>query len=324
MIKTTAALLATTALALLSGCATTISYLTGAEARFDDPAINESSALVESPGRSGVFWTLNDSGGRNEIYAVDLHGRSLATYTVTGATSVDWESMAVDDKGNLYVGDIGNNSNNRRNLVVYRFPEPDLSRTLGPLGSSSPSGVSDAPDHPDAVGPEVTSTIVRATALAEPIRFHYPDQNAFPDPKELNFDAEALFWADGALYILTKHRSDARTTLYRFSSLQPGNDIELVRVSTFDTRNSMVTGADVTSDGRYLAMLTYFGLYIFERPTDSDDYLSHLVRRIPFDILATKQCEGVAWSGSSVIITNEQGEIHVFRNVLDGTEAIRH
>ena len=46
------------------------------------------------------------------------------------------------------------------------------------------------------------------------MRFFYPEQRNSQIKKQKNFDAEALFWDSGSLYLLTKHRSDMSTTLY--------------------------------------------------------------------------------------------------------------
>ncbi len=272
----------------ISGCAIAAALASGPAGRFDNSAIDESSALVESQQYPGVFWTLNDSGNENEIFAIDAVGHSIATFRVDGAVNVDWESLALDDQGNLYIGDIGNNANRRRDLVVYRVREPN-------------------PKAPDA-----------KVAVDAAIRFHYPDQVAFPDPERRNFDAEALFWSGSSLYVLTKHRSDARTTLYRFPPSE-GGDVELIRIDDFDTGDTMVTAADATRDGRFLAVLTYRALYLFERPDDSDDYLSRPLKRIAFDALITKQCEGVAWSGTAILFTNEQGDVHRIEHPLSSS-----
>lgn len=88
----------------ITGCATTSAQFTVDTASIQNPAIDESSALVESRQFSGVFWTLNDSGGANVLFAIDSQGQSIATVPVPGATNVDWESLALDDLGNLYVG----------------------------------------------------------------------------------------------------------------------------------------------------------------------------------------------------------------------------
>jgi len=254
--------------------------------RFDNSEIDESSGLARSRQFRDVLWTLNDSGDTARIFAVTHSGHELAEIQVLGAVNVDWETFAIDDSGHLWIGDVGNNLNNRRDLTVYRIPEPN---------------------------PRASSRQVEADRV---IHVRYPDQTGFPDPANMNFDAEALFFTRGHLYLLTKHRSDHRSALYRFPSLESG-DVVLERLSDFDTVDSMVTGADTTPDGKYLAIISYYRMYIFERPADSDDYLANPpVKVIRFANKVTQQCESVAWEGDSLIFTNEQMEIHRIDHVF--------
>ncbi len=256
--------------------------------RLQHPDLDEASGLTASRRHPGVFWTHNDSGGDARLFAVTADGRTVGTVEVRGATVHDWESITTDDAGHLYVGDVGNNWSKRRDLVVYRLREPD----------------------PRAGG---------AAEVDRAIRFRFPDQTAFPDP-DRGFDCEALFWAphpqtgQGTLYTLTKRRSDRRTSLYRFDDLSGGAEIVLTRIGEpFEVGGDparyggMVTAADATPDGRLLVVLTYHALFVFERPSPSDDrYLSRPLNRVDLDQDVTVQAEAVAWDGDEVVIANEQ------------------
>jgi endonuclease/exonuclease/phosphatase family metal-dependent hydrolase len=92
-------------------------------------------------------------------------------------------------------------------------------------------------------------------------------------PGPANFDCEAVFTMNDHLYLLTKHRSDTRTKLYR---VDRGCSGELERRDTlppwsmltyidgFDA-GGMVTAADASDGGTRLAVLTYGRLWVFER-----------------------------------------------------------
>ena len=43
---------------------------------------------------------------------------------IGGAINVDWEDITVDEAGHLIVADVGNNYNDRRDLVLYYLDEP--------------------------------------------------------------------------------------------------------------------------------------------------------------------------------------------------------
>ncbi len=85
-----------------------------------DPKLDESSGLCRSPWTQN-YLTINDSGGKPELYEIDSSGKLLQTIPVPGTKNVDWEEITTDNKGNVFIGDFGNNSNRRKDLTIYRF-----------------------------------------------------------------------------------------------------------------------------------------------------------------------------------------------------------
>jgi DNA-binding beta-propeller fold protein YncE len=94
---------------------------------FADSRITESSGLAVSS-LDGTVFTHNDSGDAARIFRVDAHGNTVAVYTLRGATNIDWEDMATGSDANgkpvLYIGDIGDNNSDRKDISVYRLAEP--------------------------------------------------------------------------------------------------------------------------------------------------------------------------------------------------------
>src|SRR5258705_11115878 len=75
--------------------------------KIQHPRITESSGIVVSRKNPEIFWTHNDGGGKRQVlYAMTRTGQPLAEFRVTGAVIEDWEDIAADDKGNLFLGDI--------------------------------------------------------------------------------------------------------------------------------------------------------------------------------------------------------------------------
>lgn len=248
-----------------------------------DARIDESSGLAVSRRHEGVLWTHNDSGDVARLFAVGPTGAVLREVPVEGAHAVDWEDLTLDGGGGLWVADLGNNDNDRRDLALYRLDEPDP-RGAGPVAATRRIGV------------------------------RYPDQTGFPDPAALDFDGEALF-ADGTrLFVLTKHRSNLRTTLYGVP-LDQGDEVVLERLGDFELGGDpekyggMATSADLHPGGRFLAVLSYHALFVFERPDDGRSWLVRPVARVALDQEIADQCEAVAWDGWSVVFTNEDGAI---------------
>ena len=279
-------------LTLLSGCTISSFYIPpgpySADARVLQKVghmafagIDESSALEKSRRFPGTYWTLNDSGGGPRIFAIRASGESIKPVQILkyrgiqidNATNIDWEAMTLDDHGNLYIADIGNNDSRRRNLSIYTLAEPDPRRTE------------------------------RTPALAR-IPVSYPDQREFP-PAAKNFDAEALFWLRDHLYVLSKRRSDTRTFLYRLESTDPERDNHLVQVDSLDV-GGMVTAADASDDGSLLAILTYHDIWLVEVPTEGSSLLQGRKYRLPIRL---RQCEGICFDGDRILISNEEGDI---------------
>jgi hypothetical protein len=161
------------------GAARTIAHL-------QDANVTESSGVVASRVNPGVYWTHNDSGDGPMLYAFDRNGRSYGRWRVRRARAVDWEDIAIGPgpkrgRPYLYVGDIGDNARNRREVVVYRIEEL---RT-----SSCKSGCS--------------------TGAATTSRLRYPN-----GPN--NAEALLVHPATGDLYIVSKAPSaDPRIGVYR-------------------------------------------------------------------------------------------------------------
>ena len=90
----------------------------------DEPLIREPSGLVRSRQYPGVFWILSDSGNPPFLYAIQRTGKVIARYHIVDAVNLDWEALAADDRGNLFVADVGNNVSLPRRWI-YRLREPN-------------------------------------------------------------------------------------------------------------------------------------------------------------------------------------------------------
>ncbi len=189
------------------------------------PAIaNESSGLARNDAH-GTLWTHNDSGGQPELYEFDMEGHLLSTLPVPDARNVDWEDMAQSPDGTLYIGDLGNNANQRRDLTIYVLPP--------------------------------------AAKTTAAIRIQYADQLAFPPPPDArNFDCEAFFYYKNHLYLFSKNRSKTNQFVKLYvSPAQPGEYTLSVKDSVLI--KAQVTAADVNPSGTAFALLTYGKILIF-------------------------------------------------------------
>ncbi|MDQ8187971.1 hypothetical protein [Pelagicoccus sp. SDUM812002] len=256
-------------------------------ATITDKDIDESSGLVKSRQFEDLYWTHNDSGDSARIFAITRDGKSVQTdwarenhqpyegISIGDAVNIDWEDISTDDQGNLVIAACGNNDNARRDLALYVIPEPDPRKTW-------------------------------KTRARQRIDFHYPDQTEFPNPDRMDFDCEALFFANGKHYLVSKNRSTPETKLYRLDAQNAFVSNPLTLVSTFNLRGQ-ATGADASPDGRKLAVITYTSCWVFEKPEGSDNYFAG---KAYYKTFYAKQCEAICWDDDeTLIITNEQKQL---------------
>jgi len=194
-----------------------------AHARIQSAEINESSGVVASRAHPGVLWTHNDSGNPPVLFAIDRDGRLLAKYRVD-RDNRDWEDIAIDNAGNLYVGEIGNNGGKKDQLAVYRLAEPD-------------------PSQPSREKLRVNRTW-KLRFAGEP------------------FDSEGLFIWQSEGFIVAKHLDGRAAGVWRFS-LDAGEQPQtLSHVCDLPIR-APVTGADLSPDGSRLVVCTPIGVSEF-------------------------------------------------------------
>jgi len=253
------------------------------EAKISFPAINEASGLVKSRLWRDVYWTHNDSGDEARIFPLNAQGQIITpewakdTYAgikIAGAANVDWEDICADQLGNLYIADCGNNDNLRRDLTIYVIKEP----------------------YPEST--DVTSVFKK-------YNFYYPEQRSFP-PEKRNFDCEAIFYKDGIIYLLTKHRSDTNTSLYRLDSPQLFFDNPAVFIDEFHIKGR-VTAADCSPDGKKLAVLTYSAVWIFQSLDDADNFFKGKIFYLPYK---ADWCEGICFDDDKLMLISEPGLIY--------------
>ena len=86
----------------------------------------EGSGLAASRRTPGRFWTHNDS-GQPVLVALDSNGKVVGRLEIAGARVEDWEAIAVGPCPGgscIYIGDIGDNDAERRDISIYRVAEP--------------------------------------------------------------------------------------------------------------------------------------------------------------------------------------------------------
>ncbi len=184
--------------------------------------VQETSGLIFYQGK---LYTHNDSGNEAVLYEIDTLNLAITrTIAINNAGNVDWEDLSRDDTY-LYIGDIGNNQGDRRDLVIYRIPLSDIEE-----GES---------------------------ANAELISFAYADQSDFTAGANSDWDAEALISYGDELIIFTKQWQSLGTVAYSLPKI-PG-EYQAQRVGQ-NSVNGLVTGAVYNSQFQVVYLVGYSSL----------------------------------------------------------------
>lgn len=106
----------------------------------ESPLLDESSGLAASAHHADVLWSINDSGGKAELFALTTQGKHLGIWPVDLPEPIDWEaltSFVADGTAYLLIADIGDNFAMRRTVSYVVVEEPDA-RTASPEEALQP------------------------------------------------------------------------------------------------------------------------------------------------------------------------------------------
>jgi hypothetical protein len=244
--------------------------------RFDARAIPEASGIVRSRRHPGIFWVHNDSGNAPLLFAVRGDGRIVRRFRLA-IPNLDWEDIAVDDRGHLYLGDIGNNTGLLRVRTIYQLDEPD-------------------PTIPEGGDRDRPLPATRAVNYA-------------PPPSN-RFDAEGLVIDRGTAVLIAKYRDGREAELFAVpidpepAAGAPGTapaPIPVRPIGKLPGFTEPATGADLSGDGTRLAVCSYRVTRIYHRKGQSDAWEELAEVRY-----AQLPIEGIAWDGGDLILAAEE------------------
>ncbi|PKR82010.1 hypothetical protein CW751_01345 [Brumimicrobium salinarum] len=248
--------------------------------------LKESSALIK---HKKLFLTINDSGGEPMIYVFDKKAQIKHTCYIADAKNTDWEALAYDNEKYLYIADIGNNENKRKDLCVYKL--------------------------------RMDEVLTEDTVKAEQILFSYPEQRHFPPyQSDLYYDAEAMVvkqnvLGENELLIFTKNRTvpfDGIAKIYSLP-LVPGeyqaNLVADLQLPATNWREESITDATFYNQDE-LYLLTYSKVYMYkyenEKWVQKKEYLHD----------SWTQKEGIAADKRFIYLTDENAASIFSHNYL--------
>ena len=229
--------------------------------------VPEASGLAVSRRRPGLIWTHNDSGNEPDLFAIDTSGASLGTVRVPIRTR-DWEDISAAA------------CRDRNGDCLY----------IGDIGDNSLARrsvqVYELPE-PDP----------RASRIARPLLFDV----SYPDGPH---NAEALFVADGRLFIITRDRTGI---VYGSGALDEARRlVRLTRIGELGLTG--VTDAEASADGTSVVVRTS-GEAVIYRTAEiiGEPHQARPVSRIPIDRLREAQGEGVALGENGTLYLAGEG-----------------
>src|SRR5215211_5740952 len=191
--------------------------------KIDNPRITESSGVVASRQHTNVLWTHNDGGKKETLFAISREGKTVAEFRIAGAKFEDWEDIAADNEGHLFLADTGDNNSKRKNVSVYQVSEPD---------------------------PALSSGTAR---VAKEWRLQFPKGPV---------DCESLFVYQTNGYLVTKVTKDRKAEIYSFALGVAGSTQTLEFLARLSI-DSPVTGADIAPNGVAVALVSKAGAFVY-------------------------------------------------------------
>ena len=253
-----------------------------------DPKLKEISGIEFD--KKKRLWAINDGGDDPKLYRLGEDGAIEKEILVTNAKNIDWEDMTQNKFGHFFLGDFGNNKNDRKWLTIYKIENPIDIKT--------------------------------ETTEAEIIKFTYPEMDGTPiTPNKRNFDLEAFVEYKRHLYLFTKNRTepfDGITNVYKVGDHAANFDAQLI--DSFKTCTTLeklcwITSAALSPDRTKLVLLDSTSIWLFEN-FKGDKFFSGDVSRIDLGIVTQKEAI-TFYDDNTLIFTDEE-----FKGLVGGNAYI--
>jgi hypothetical protein len=226
------------------------------------PELKELSGMAASRRHPGILWAHNDSGNTFTLYALRAtDGTIAARFTIRGNAARDPEDIAVarcaagDPRSCIYVADVGDNGQRRKQVTVFKLPEPD--------------------------------TLRDRTLDAQPLHFTYAEgpRNAeaiLVDPRTARiFVVSKILSSLGDVFRVDALGARAGGTAVRVRRLRPPKEFD-----------SYLTSASVHPDGTRILLRTYGRIWELRAPGARS--LEDVLDATPVEVPSTAQPQGEA------------------------------
>lgn len=221
----------------------------------------EASGLIASRNQPGIFWTHNDSGGTNQIWAIDSTGKIVSRHVLNGASAGDWEDISFGpgpdpSKDYIYVGDIGT-KNRSAPHVIYRVPEP----TVNPSDNNAQYSISSSLLNSYTINFQLANGNSKKPDI-EGMAVDPLTNDIYMFDKELNLrDQNGV---NGMSYVFRVDGSGLNAN-GTYTAYEIANVVGNVDSQSANTYPPGGTGADISADGQMIVMQNYEEVFIWHR-----------------------------------------------------------
>lgn len=230
---------------------------------------------------NNTIWAIEDQGNKNVIYGVDRKGNLTSDVLVENAENHDWEDITKDAAGNIYIGDFGNNENDRQNLSILKVDLKDASQ--------------------------------KSTKVIQTTTFHYEGQTEFP-PKKSNwlYDCEAFVEMNGNFYLFTKNRSKGFDgTFLVFQVPNKAGDFEAKLIGKLKLSggysDAAITSATINSTKDKIVLLNHKNIQILTG-FSADDFSKTKIEKVSLNHNSQKEAVVFADDKTLLIADEKDGK----------------
>ena len=258
-----------------------------------DTQISEASGLAHSVTEKDLLWIINDSGNSSLVFAVNTRGEHLGSLEIQGIKNRDWEDIASFIHNGipyLLISETGDNRGRWESYFLYIIKEPNLSR-LPKSGTLSvwPEQIigftyEDGPRDCEAVA--VDSKQKRILLLSK--------QDRPPVLYELPL-------------MMGKHAVMTAKRLGQIHSIPQPSEAE-IKKNSINRYSGLPTGMDISTDGKWAAILTYRYVYLYSADKRGDWYkiFSDTPKIIRLPLMRQAEAVCFAPKGNVIYVTSEK------------------
>ncbi len=241
--------------------------------------LKEVSGITLSKDKKTI-WVIEDRGNKNAVYGLNEDGQMVAKIPVENSENTDWEDIISDQQGNIYIGDFGNNDNDRKDLAILKTDLKDVNQT--------------------------TTKVIQTT------KFLYQGQTDFP-PKKSNllYDCEAFVEMNGNFYLFTKNRSKGFDgTFLVFQVPNKEGDFAAKLIGKLQLQggynDAAITSATINSTKDKIVLLTHKNIHVLTGFT-ANDFNNAKIQKIPLNHNSQKEAI-VFYDDKTLMIADEKAK----------------